>query len=66
MPTTPSSAIPIAPIPMGPGHFLSFVLSSIKAFIIISIPSLCLFLANSCCTSYFFSRLTLDKVAPTS
>ena len=65
MPIAPS-AIPVAPTPMGPSNFLSLVLSSIKAFIIISIPSLCLFLANSCCTSYFFSSLTPNKVAPTS
>ena len=56
----------LAPTPMGPGNFLSFVLSSIKAFIITSIPSFCLFLTNLCCTLYFFSSLTPIEVAPTS
>ena len=66
MATTPTSAIPVAPTPMGPGNFLPLVLSSIKAFIIKSIPSFCLFLVNSCCASYFFSGSTFVEVALTS
>ena len=64
--TTPTSAIPVAPTPMGPGNFLPLVLSSIKAFIIKSIPSFCLFLVNSCCALYFFSGSTFVEVALTS
>ena len=66
MATTPTSAIPVAPTPMGPGNFLPLVLSSIKAFIIKSIPSFCLFLVNSCCALYFFSGSTFVEVALTS
>ena len=66
MPTASIFVVPIAPTPMGLGNFLSLVLSSIKVFIIIFIPSLCLFLTDLCCTLCLFSSPTFGQVALTS
>lgn len=66
MPTALVSAVPVASTPVGPGNFLSVVLSSIKAFIITFISSLCLFLTKSCCTLCSFSSPSPVEVGLTS
>lgn len=66
MPTTPVFVVPVAFTPVGPSNFLTFVLSSIKAFTIAFTSLLCLFLMNLCCTLCSFSGLSLVEVALTS
>ena len=65
MPTTPVFAVTIALTTVGPGNFLTLVLSSIKAFIVTFISLPCLFLIESCCILCFFLGPSLAEVAPT-
>ena len=66
MPTAPVSVIPAAPTPMGPSNFLTFVPSSIKAFIVEFISLLHLFLMGLYSTLCSLLGLSLVKVALTS
>ena len=62
MPTTPTSATPVTPTPMGhSGNFLS--LASSLIFTVGFVLSLCLSLVNLCSTSYFFPGSTPFEVA---
>lgn len=60
MPMAFAFATPVAPAPIGPSNFPSLVLSLF--FIVRFIPSLCLFLMDSCSISYFFRGLIPVKV----
>ena len=66
MPTTPVSAVPVAPTPTGPSNFLTLLPSSIGILVIALISFLHLLLTDLCCALCSFSSSFPIEVSLTS